>query len=128
MAVSRKLCGAVIGQKGQTIRDFMLDSGATIRVQVRHRLSPCMHPIGRGACRVKKSVGSAHRGECGATGLALSMLLSHASGVTYTGHLMCRIDVVEPAACALCAGSCALCWALLLSVLLCADPSHLAVC
>lgn len=34
MAVSRKLCGAVIGQKGQTIRDFMLDSGATIRVQV----------------------------------------------------------------------------------------------
>jgi hypothetical protein len=39
MAVSRKLCGAVIGQKGQTIRDFMLDSGATIRVQVRHRLS-----------------------------------------------------------------------------------------
>jgi hypothetical protein len=34
MAVSRKLCGAVIGQKGQTIRDFMNDSGATIRVQV----------------------------------------------------------------------------------------------
>jgi RNA-binding protein Nova len=34
MAVSRKLCGAVIGQKGQTIRDFMQDSGATIRVQV----------------------------------------------------------------------------------------------
>lgn len=34
MAVSRKLCGAVIGQKGQTIRDFMLDSGAIIRVQV----------------------------------------------------------------------------------------------
>jgi RNA-binding protein Nova len=33
MAVSRKLCGAVIGQKGQTIRDFMADSGATIRVQ-----------------------------------------------------------------------------------------------
>jgi RNA-binding protein Nova len=33
--VSRKLCGAVIGQKGQTIRDFMTDSGATIRVQVR---------------------------------------------------------------------------------------------
>lgn len=39
MAVSRKLCGAVIGQKGQTIRDFMLDSGATIRVQVRCVLS-----------------------------------------------------------------------------------------
>jgi RNA-binding protein Nova len=35
LAVSRKLCGAVIGQKGQTIRDFMADSGATIRVQVR---------------------------------------------------------------------------------------------
>ena len=33
MAVSRKLCGAVIGKKGQTIRDFMNDSGATIRVQ-----------------------------------------------------------------------------------------------
>jgi hypothetical protein len=39
MAVSRKLCGAVIGQKGQTIRDFMLDSGATIRVQVRYLVS-----------------------------------------------------------------------------------------
>lgn len=33
--MSRKLCGAVIGQKGQTIRDFMSDSGAAIRVQVR---------------------------------------------------------------------------------------------
>jgi len=35
LAVSRKLCGAVIGQKGSTIREFMSDSGATIRVQVR---------------------------------------------------------------------------------------------
>jgi hypothetical protein len=42
MAVSRKLCGAVIGQKGQTIRDFMLDSGATIRVQVS-TLPPLLH-------------------------------------------------------------------------------------
>lgn len=40
MAVSRKLCGAVIGQKGQTIRDFMLDSGATIRVQPLSELTP----------------------------------------------------------------------------------------
>lgn len=40
MAVSRKLCGAVIGQKGQTIRDFMQDSGATIRVQPLSELTP----------------------------------------------------------------------------------------
>jgi RNA-binding protein Nova len=40
MAVSRKLCGAVIGQKGQTIRDFMADSGATIRVQPLSELTP----------------------------------------------------------------------------------------
>jgi RNA-binding protein Nova len=40
MAVSRKLCGAVIGQKGATIRDFMADSGATIRVQPLSELTP----------------------------------------------------------------------------------------
>jgi len=40
MAVSRKLCGAVIGQKGQTIREFMQDSGATIRVQPLSELTP----------------------------------------------------------------------------------------
>lgn len=40
MAVSRKLCGAVIGQKGQTIRDFMQDSGAVIRVQPLSELTP----------------------------------------------------------------------------------------
>lgn len=40
LAVSRKLCGAVIGQKGQTIRDFMQDSGATIRVQPLSELTP----------------------------------------------------------------------------------------
>ena len=40
MAASRKLCGAVIGQKGQTIREFMQDSGATIRVQPLSELTP----------------------------------------------------------------------------------------
>ncbi|GBF92113.1 hypothetical protein Rsub_04460 [Raphidocelis subcapitata] len=40
LAVSRKLCGAVIGQKGATIRDFMSDSGATIRVQPLSELTP----------------------------------------------------------------------------------------
>ncbi|WIA14656.1 hypothetical protein OEZ85_003158 [Tetradesmus obliquus] len=40
MAVSRKLCGAVIGQKGATIRDFMADSGAVIRVQPLSELTP----------------------------------------------------------------------------------------
>lgn len=40
LAVSRKLCGAVIGQKGQTVRDFMTDSGATIRVQPLSELTP----------------------------------------------------------------------------------------
>jgi RNA-binding protein Nova len=40
MAVSRKLCGAVIGQKGATIREFMADSGATIRVQPLAELTP----------------------------------------------------------------------------------------
>lgn len=40
MAVSRKLCGAVIGQKGQTVREFMNDSGAMIRVQPLSELTP----------------------------------------------------------------------------------------
>jgi len=40
LAICRKLCGAVIGQRGQTIRDFMVDSGATIRVQPLSELTP----------------------------------------------------------------------------------------
>lgn len=35
LVVSRKLCGAVIGTKGQTVKEFKADSGAEIRVQVR---------------------------------------------------------------------------------------------
>jgi hypothetical protein len=54
MAVSRKLCGAVIGQKGQTIRDFMLDSGATIRVQVG-----CVHRV-VGKRQENSSLGGQH--------------------------------------------------------------------
>jgi hypothetical protein len=34
LALSRRLCGLLIGHKGQTVRDFINDSGATIRVQV----------------------------------------------------------------------------------------------
>jgi RNA-binding protein Nova len=33
LALSRKLCGMLIGHKGQTVRDFIADSGAAIRVQ-----------------------------------------------------------------------------------------------
>jgi predicted RNA-binding protein YlqC (UPF0109 family) len=40
LAVSRKLCGAVLGQRGQTVRDFMADSGAVIRVQPLSELTP----------------------------------------------------------------------------------------
>jgi hypothetical protein len=34
LALSRRLCGLLIGHKGQTVRDFITDSGAAIRVQV----------------------------------------------------------------------------------------------
>lgn len=53
LAVSRKLCGAVIGQKGGTIREFMADSGATIRVQVTPHPAAAHGAWGRdrSACR-----------------------------------------------------------------------------
>ena len=40
LALSRRLCGLLIGHKGQTVRDFISDSGATIRVQSLSELTP----------------------------------------------------------------------------------------
>lgn len=40
LALSRKLCGLLIGHKGQTVRDFITDSGASIRVQSLSELTP----------------------------------------------------------------------------------------
>ncbi|KAG1677905.1 hypothetical protein FOA52_001323 [Chlamydomonas sp. UWO 241] len=40
LALSRRLCGLLIGHKGQTVRDFINDSGSTIRVQSLSELSP----------------------------------------------------------------------------------------
>ncbi|GFH17824.1 uncharacterized protein HaLaN_14532, partial [Haematococcus lacustris] len=40
LALSRRLCGLLIGHKGQTVRDFISDSGATIRVQSLAELTP----------------------------------------------------------------------------------------
>lgn len=40
LALSRKLCGLLIGHKGQTVRDFIADSGAAIRVQSLSELTP----------------------------------------------------------------------------------------
>ncbi|MEW5301313.1 MAG: hypothetical protein WDW36_004178 [Sanguina aurantia] len=40
MALGRRLCGLLIGHKGQTVRDFISDSGANIRVQSLAELTP----------------------------------------------------------------------------------------
>jgi len=40
LALSRRLCGLLIGHKGQTVRDFIADSGAAIRVQSLSELTP----------------------------------------------------------------------------------------
>lgn len=40
LALSRRLCGLLIGHKGQTVRDFITDSGAAIKVQSLSELSP----------------------------------------------------------------------------------------
>ncbi|EFJ46104.1 hypothetical protein VOLCADRAFT_121094 [Volvox carteri f. nagariensis] len=40
LALSRRLCGLLIGHKGQTVRDFIGDSGSTIRVQSLSELTP----------------------------------------------------------------------------------------
>lgn len=40
LALSRRLCGLLIGHKGQTVRDFIVDSGSTIRVQSLSELTP----------------------------------------------------------------------------------------
>jgi len=40
LALSRRLCGLLIGHKGQTVRDFIADSGSTIRVQSLSELTP----------------------------------------------------------------------------------------
>lgn len=40
LALSRRLCGLLIGHKGQTVRDFIVDSGSTIRVQSLNDLTP----------------------------------------------------------------------------------------
>ena len=40
LALSRRLCGLLIGHKGQTVRDFIADSGASIRVQSLSELTP----------------------------------------------------------------------------------------
>lgn len=40
LALSRRLCGLLIGHKGQTVRDFITDSGAAIRVQSLSELTP----------------------------------------------------------------------------------------
>ncbi|PNH03689.1 Poly(rC)-binding protein 4 [Tetrabaena socialis] len=40
LALSRRLCGLLIGHKGQTVRDFIVDSGSTIRVQSLNELTP----------------------------------------------------------------------------------------
>ncbi len=40
LALSRRLCGLLIGHKGQTVRDFIADSAATIRVQSLAELTP----------------------------------------------------------------------------------------
>lgn len=40
LALSRKLCGFLIGHKGQTVQDFITDSGANIRVQSLSELTP----------------------------------------------------------------------------------------
>lgn len=40
LALSRRLCGLLIGHKGQTVRDFISDSGAAIRVQSLSELTP----------------------------------------------------------------------------------------
>ncbi|GAX79930.1 hypothetical protein CEUSTIGMA_g7370.t1 [Chlamydomonas eustigma] len=40
LALSRRLCGLLIGHKGQTVRDFISDSGSTIRVQSLSELTP----------------------------------------------------------------------------------------
>lgn len=40
LALSRRLCGLLIGHKGQTVRDFISDSGASIRVQSLSELTP----------------------------------------------------------------------------------------
>ena len=40
LALSRRLCGLLIGHKGQTVRDFINDSGSTIRVQSLAELTP----------------------------------------------------------------------------------------
>eukprot|EP00201_Polytomella_parva_P003602 CAMPEP_0175078704 /NCGR_PEP_ID=MMETSP0052_2-20121109/24312_1 /TAXON_ID=51329 ORGANISM="Polytomella parva, Strain SAG 63-3" /NCGR_SAMPLE_ID=MMETSP0052_2 /ASSEMBLY_ACC=CAM_ASM_000194 /LENGTH=377 /DNA_ID=CAMNT_0016348747 /DNA_START=15 /DNA_END=1148 /DNA_ORIENTATION=+ len=43
LALSRRLCGLLIGHGGQTVRDFINDSGATIRVQSLSELIPIDH-------------------------------------------------------------------------------------
>lgn len=40
LALSRRLCGLLIGHKGQTVRDFITDSGSGIRVQSLSELTP----------------------------------------------------------------------------------------
>ena len=40
LALSRRLCGLLIGHKGQTVRDFISDSGSAIRVQSLSELTP----------------------------------------------------------------------------------------
>uniref|UniRef100_A0A7S3QLL1 K Homology domain-containing protein n=1 Tax=Dunaliella tertiolecta TaxID=3047 RepID=A0A7S3QLL1_DUNTE len=40
LALSRRLCGLLIGHKGQTVRDIINDSGATVRVQSLSELTP----------------------------------------------------------------------------------------
>ncbi len=40
LALSRRLCGLLIGHKGQTVRDFITDSGSAIRVQSLSELTP----------------------------------------------------------------------------------------
>lgn len=40
LALSRRLCGLLIGHKGQTVRDFISDSGSVIRVQSLNELTP----------------------------------------------------------------------------------------
>lgn len=40
LALSRRLCGLLIGRKGETVKDFIQDSAATIRVQSLAELTP----------------------------------------------------------------------------------------
>lgn len=40
LALSRRLCGLLIGHRGQTVRDFINDSGSSIKVQSLSELTP----------------------------------------------------------------------------------------